>query len=83
MDLRRPREAGVEDGRYERAGQARDRSPVAEEVLVAGALTVLHARVKERSRHLSALANPLMSMLVMPYRSNPEATTQRSARARE
>lgn len=42
-------------------------SPVTAEMLVAGALVLVHTRVREGSWHLSALANPLMSMFVMPY----------------
>jgi len=70
----------VEDGRCDPAGQRRDPAPVTEEVLVAGALAMLHTRVKERSWHLSALANPLMSMLVMPYLGPAAAARELSSR---
>ena len=87
--LKRLRQA-VEDGRHDPAGQVREPSPVTEEVLVAGVLALLHTRVRERSWHLNALANPLMSMLVMPYlgpaaaarelrRSPPRRTASRRA----
>jgi len=56
----------VDDGR----SQARPRyeiSPLAAEVVVAGALTVIHARLQAQPPRVSELVNELMWMLVLPY----------------
>jgi AcrR family transcriptional regulator len=55
----------VEDGRRQaRAGG--ETSPLAGELVVAGVVAVIHARL-QRARPLSDLCNPLMSMIVLPY----------------
>jgi AcrR family transcriptional regulator len=56
----------VEEGR----SQARVRgelSPLTAEVVVAGVLAVVHARLRARSPRLGDLLNPLMWMIVLPY----------------
>ena len=56
-------------------------SPLTAELLVAGALTVVHARLKTpRRRQLNVLLNPLMSMIVLPY-LGPGAASRELTRA--
>lgn len=57
----------IDAGRQEKPRHAP--SPVTAEALVSGALGVLHARlIQPRPRKLTALLNPLMSFIVLPYR---------------
>ncbi len=69
----------VERGRLQ-ASPRQEPSPLAAEVVVGGALTVLHARVRTSSWHLAALVNPLMSMIVLPYQG-PAAAARELRRA--
>jgi AcrR family transcriptional regulator len=65
----------VEWGRRE-ASPRRQISPLAGEVIVGGALDVLHARVQKNSWHLGALVNPLMWMIVLPYLGSAAAARE-------
>ncbi|HSZ12440.1 MAG TPA: TetR family transcriptional regulator [Solirubrobacteraceae bacterium] len=56
----------VEEGRCEPRARA-EPPPFAAELVVGGVLVVLHARLQSRVRHLGALANELMWMIVLPY----------------
>jgi AcrR family transcriptional regulator len=56
----------VEDGRRQ-PGSAAELSPLTAEVVVAGVLAVVHARLRARTRRLSDLLNPLMWTIVLPY----------------
>jgi hypothetical protein len=56
----------VEDG-HSHAKPTHKPSPLAAEVLVGGALAIIHARLQTGQGHLITLANPLMSMIVQPY----------------
>jgi hypothetical protein len=65
----------LEDGRPQvKAGE--EVSPLAAEVVVGGVLAVLHARLQARSRHLMALLNPLMWMIVLPYHGSAAAANE-------
>jgi AcrR family transcriptional regulator len=56
----------VDEGRLEtRMGS--QPPPLTAEGIVGGALSILHARLVEGDPQLSALVNPLMSMIVLPY----------------
>jgi AcrR family transcriptional regulator/DNA-binding MarR family transcriptional regulator len=56
----------LEDGRSQAPAGCQP-SPIAAEVLLAGAVGVLHRQLAQRERPLVELVNPLMSMLVLPY----------------
>ncbi len=56
----------VEDGRRQ-AGVRGEPSPLAAEVVVAGVVAVIHARLQKRTRRLGDLLNQLMWMIVLPY----------------
>jgi AcrR family transcriptional regulator len=56
----------VEEGRSQ-AKPRHELSPLAAEVVVGGVLKVIHARLHRGPRCLSALVNPLMWMIVLPY----------------
>jgi AcrR family transcriptional regulator/DNA-binding MarR family transcriptional regulator len=59
--------AAVEEGRSE-ARQGHDVAPLAAEGAVGAVLAVLHTRLsRQTGEPLSALAGPLMSMIVLPY----------------
>jgi AcrR family transcriptional regulator len=55
-------------------------SPLTAEALVGGALAVIHARMQSGPRELTALVNPLMWMIVLPY-LGPAAAGKQLARA--
>jgi AcrR family transcriptional regulator len=56
----------VDEGRTEmRAGS--ELPPLTAEGVVGGALSIVHARLLDDDPQLSALLNPLMSMIVLPY----------------
>jgi AcrR family transcriptional regulator len=65
----------VERGRSQ-ANPLHAPSPLAAEVVVGGALAVLHARVRTNSWHLGALVNPLMWMIVLPYLGPAAASSE-------
>jgi AcrR family transcriptional regulator len=82
----------VEDGRRQ-AGARAEPSPLAAEVVVAGVVAVIHARLQKRTRRLSDLLNQLMWMVVLPYlgpaaaaaelrRTPPKPATRRRRPAR-
>ncbi len=59
--------AAVEEGRAE-ARRGHEPAPLAAEGVVGAVLAVLHARLARKAAEpLSALAGPLMSMIVLPY----------------
>ncbi len=51
-------------------------SPLTAEVVVAGTLTIIHARLQADPQHLSTLLNPLMWTIVLPYRGPGDADRQ-------
>jgi AcrR family transcriptional regulator len=57
----------VDEGRSYAGPRDGGPSPLAAELVVGGALTVLHARARTREGELRALVNPLMWMIVLPY----------------
>jgi AcrR family transcriptional regulator len=65
----------VEDGRRE-AGSSGELSPLTAEVVVAGVLAVVHARLRARTRRLSDLLGPLMWTIVLPYLGPAAATAE-------
>jgi AcrR family transcriptional regulator len=67
--------AVLEDGRPE-APPGVVPSPLAAELLLAGVLGALHARMARRQEPLVALVNPLMSMLVLPYLGGDAAASE-------
>jgi AcrR family transcriptional regulator len=71
--------AVVEQGRSQ-PGALNELSPVTAEALVGGVLAVIHSRVQTRSGELTALAGPLMWMIVLPY-LGPAAAAKQLARA--
>jgi AcrR family transcriptional regulator/DNA-binding MarR family transcriptional regulator len=56
----------VDEGRSQ-AKQGHTLSPLTAEVVVGGALAVIHARLQSSQQRLIALVNPLMWMIVLPY----------------
>jgi AcrR family transcriptional regulator len=56
----------VEEGRSQ-AKLCHELSPLTAEGVVGGVLAVVHARMQASPRRLSALVNPLMWMIVLPY----------------
>jgi AcrR family transcriptional regulator len=69
----------VEAGRS-RARSHDELSPLAAELVVAGVLAVIHARLQTGPRRMSALVNPLMWMIVLPHRG-PAAAARELTRA--
>ncbi|HEV7529188.1 MAG TPA: TetR/AcrR family transcriptional regulator [Solirubrobacteraceae bacterium] len=63
-------EAGANDSRA-------SRSPLAAQALAAGAVSVIEVRLLEARREpLTALLNPLMGIIVLPYRGGPAAAAE-------
>jgi AcrR family transcriptional regulator len=56
----------VEDG-ARHAKHCHELSPVTAEVMVGGALAVVHTRLESRETDLTGVLNPLMSTVVLPY----------------
>lgn len=65
----------VEGGRSETA-VSREPSPVTGEAVVGGVLAVILTRLQTDPRELMALVNPLMWMIVLPYRGSAAAARQ-------
>jgi AcrR family transcriptional regulator len=59
-------EAVVDQGRAQ-AGPRQGLSPITAELVVGGVLAVVHARLQRGQRRLTALASPLMWVIVLPY----------------
>jgi AcrR family transcriptional regulator len=71
----------LDEGR-EQARAARAPSPLVAEMLVGGALAVVHARLLERRPEpLVELLNPLMAMIVLPYLGSSAARRELSREA--
>jgi AcrR family transcriptional regulator/DNA-binding HxlR family transcriptional regulator len=64
----------VEDGRRETPGLAP--SPLTAEFIVGGVLSVLRAQLSTSPRELTVLVNPLMWMIVLPYRGSASAARE-------
>jgi AcrR family transcriptional regulator len=56
----------VDEGRAQ-AGPRQELSPLTAELVLGGVLAVMHARLQRSSARLTALVNPLMWMIVLPY----------------
>jgi AcrR family transcriptional regulator len=69
----------VEQGRSQPRARS-ELSPLTAEALVGGVLAVIHARVQSNPRELTALVNPLMWMIVLPY-LGPAAARKQLVRA--
>jgi AcrR family transcriptional regulator len=74
-----PLTSAVDEGRLASKSPA-DLSPLAGQFVVGGALTIVHTRLQESERGLSALVNPLMWMIVLPY-LGPAAAARELRRA--
>ncbi len=75
-----PAIAAVDEGRGDAAAGRRQPSPLTAEMLAGGVVAILRARVAQRTPGpLLALANELMSMVVLPYAGEAAARAELTA----
>jgi AcrR family transcriptional regulator len=71
----------VVDAEHKKANSRHSDSPMIAEGLVGGTLSILHAHIRERKpAPLLELANPLISMIVLPYLGSAAARAELRAR---